>query len=263
MSATAEVDSINTAISEEKAPVMQLPLSTEATLIRGLWNAETSQFDTLAQVREMDGSDEEALAVLGAKEDTSYGEYLTTLLGRTVLSIGDTPITNAKVLDTLINGDRDVLFLAVIRATYGTTRTVQAVCNACNQKNDIEIELDKDFPVTLPDFPIDAPIVVKGRKHSYSFNIPTGADTTAASKAKNDAEANSIILSRCAVFDPKDEPSDRLEWARKINLGDRHKIVDRLLSIELGPKLGVVDTHCAHCDVDMPISLNWVSLLLG
>jgi len=263
MSATAGVDSINDAIAEEKAPYMQPALSTETELIRGLWNADTNQFDTKAQVREMDGTDEEALAVLAAKDGVSFGEYLTALLGRTVISIGDTPITSPSVLDTLINGDRDILYLAVIRATYGLIRTVQAACNSCGEKNDIDIELDKDFIYKKPDFKVDSPIEIKGRNRTYLFNIPTGADTTAASKCKNDAEANTLILSRCAVFSAEDEPSNRLEWARKINLGDRHKIVDRLLSIELGPKLGAVNTHCAHCEVDMTVALNWVSLLLG
>lgn len=263
MSTTDQVGIINDAISEDKAPVMALPVSPDTTLIRGLWNAATSSFDVAAEVRELDGTDEEVLSVLGNKEGVSYGEYLTTLLSRSVVSIGDTKVTDPKVLESLIVADRDILFLATIRSTYGRTRIVQAVCQSCDKKNDIVIDLDADFPIPTPDFPVTKPIDIEGRRGTYQFNIPTGADTYAASKAKTDAEANTIIISRCAIFDPKDEPSDRVEWARKLNLGDRHKIVDRLLSIELGPKLGAVDTHCAHCEVEMPVALNWVSLLFG
>lgn len=260
---TQSIDVINAAIGEETAPSMQAPLDGQVDLIRGLWNEQSGTFDTLAEVRELDGSDEEALVSLGSKDEVGYGEYLTAVLWRSVVSIGGKKITDHKVLDTLINADRDLLLLQTMRVTYGNNKSVQAICNSCFKKNDVVIDLDSDFPVTLPEFDINEPIEIKGRKVTYKFTLPTGADTTAASKAKGDAEANTIVISRCASFPEGEEPTDRVAWARKLNISDRHKIIDKLLSIELGPKLGAVDTHCAHCEVEMPLALNWVSLLLG
>jgi len=260
---SSDADTINSVIGEDKAPSMQHALDERVTLIRGLWNDDTQSFDRVAEVRELDGSDEEALATFGVKSDLGYGDYLTEVLNRSVTRIGDRVVLDHKILNSLIIADRDILLLQTMRATYGEERAVQAICPSCEKKSDIVIELSKDFPITLPDFPVESPIEVVGKKKTYRFNLPTGADTAAVVKAKNDAEANTMILSRCAVFAPGEEPSNRLEWARKISLGDRHKIVDKLLSIELGPKLGAVDTHCAHCDVEMPIALNWVSLLFS
>lgn len=262
MSSPAGVDTINSAIGDVSAPVLTPALGNEVTLIRGLWSEDLQKFETEAVVRELTGEDEEFLASVETKPNVSYGDYMAAILSRAVVTIGSIKVTGPKVLDTLLPGDRDLLFLQTIKTTYGVERTVQVICPKCNKKSDVVIELAKDFPNRLPDFPIDKPVQVQGRKVLYKFNLPSISDVSAASVAKTMAESNTIVLSRCAVFDG-DEPADRLAWARSININDRHKIIDFLLSIELGPKLKEVDTHCSHCDEEMPIALNWVSLLLS
>lgn len=255
---SSQASTINSVLHEEPAPEMATQQSLTATLLLGYGKGQS-----FALVRELDGEDEEFLAQLQTNKDLPYGEYITAVLERSVSSIDGEPVTKDK-LNSLILADRDILFLATIKATYGPERTINVLCNLCGKGNTIDIELEKDFPVTAPDFDISKPIEVKGLRKTYQFRIPTGEDTAlAAASTGTEAEVNTLVLARCAIFPTGKEPADRMAWAKKLNLADRHKIVDTLLRIELGPKLGAVDTQCSHCEKNMTIVLDWVSLLLS
>lgn len=260
MEPTDIVEEINSSITDP-APTIAPALDPAVTLIKGLPVEGEVAYD--AKVRELTGVDEEFLSEIEAKEGTTYGEYVDAVLLRSVESIGGKSIT-VDDLNNLINADRDILFLASVRATYGTERTVRAQCPHCTAMNDIVIELnDSDFPVKLPDFDITKPLEIKTKKGAtMRFNLPTAGDTAAAAAAKDDATARHTLLARTAVFD-EIGPADRMEWARGLNLGDRTKAIDALLSIDLGPKLEAVDTHCAQCEKELVVALNWVALLLG
>jgi hypothetical protein len=252
---STQATTINDALADP-APAMSPAPDPVVTLIVGLDGKVN------ATVRELNGEDEEFLASYENKSGVSYGDYLTAVLSRSVLTLGGEPVDASK-LENLINGDRDILFLETMKATYGLERTINVICPHCGQKNDVVLDLKEDFPIVYPDFPVNKPIEVKGRKSTYRFNLPTGRITNrAAMESKSDAEANTIIIAECAVFDEL-APGDRVAWAKGLNLADRRKIVEALLSIQLGPKLEAVDTHCAACEEVMPIALNWVSLLLS
>jgi hypothetical protein len=250
-----QASTINDAMSDP-APKMTVAPSPFVTLIVGVGGKVN------AQVRELNGEDEEFLATYENRPGVTYGDYLTAVLGRSVVSLGNEPV-NTDMLEDMINGDRDILFLETMKATYGTERTINVVCPHCGQKNDVVLDLNEDFPVKYPDFPVNVPLEVKGKNGTYKFSLPTGKITNrAASTTKTDAEANTVIIAECAVFE-ETAPADRVAWAKGLNLADRRKIVEALLSVKLGPQLGAVDTHCAECEEVMPISLNWVSLLFS
>lgn len=248
---STDVDSINAAISDEPAPTMPPPTDDHVTLLGG----------TVAQVREMTGEDEEYLAAIEKRDGLTFGDYLTEILVRTVVRL-DGEVPTKKQLNALLTADRDILFLAAVKATYGPERTINVICNHCDQKNDVVIELDEDFPVRRPLFDLKQGLEVVTHKGIFHLSLPTGEMTAAAAKLKNDAEVNTYLISQCAIFDG-DAPADRLDWARKLNSGVRNKLIDALLAVEVGPKMGAVNTHCAHCSEEMNIAINWVSLLLG
>lgn len=250
-----DAKTINDAITDP-APTMPPPESVFIDLIKGFPGVLRE-----AEVRELNGEDEEYLAGVESKANISYGEWLTAVLKRSVVHVGGEPPAD---LNGLINADRDLLMLATMRATYGPTKSVNVNCPHCKLSNEVEIDLADDFPVTLPAFDIDQPIIVSTRKRgNLYFSVPTGADTTAAAASKTVPEGNTIIISRCAVFPDGNEPASRLEWAKKLDADSRRKATDALLSIEIGPRLEVVETHCAHCEELITIGLNWVSLLFG
>lgn len=257
MSDNPDIDVVNNAINETPAPEMPLPESTVVTLIRGFDGVNTG-----AQVRELDGEDEEFLAGSEATPGIGYSEHMTAILSRGVTTIGGQPILNTKDLDKLIDADRNILMLAITKATYGGEKKLRTSCPHCSKQNDIVVDLDEDFPITWPNFDITRPIAVVTPKTTLYFNLPTGEILSAAAKEKNVQMANSLVLSKCAVF-TNNEPGDRLQWARKLSAAVRRSCTDALLAVELGPKLTEVKTQCAHCDQEMIIGLDWVSLLLN
>jgi len=267
MSMSAEADTINSAMADP-APEMPKPVNGEIELLRGLRQTKDGkdEWHTRAVVRELTGADEEFLATKESNTDIMYIEYMNALLQRAVESIGDIDVqAHPQVLNKLIMADRDMLFLATVRATYGTTRKIRTTCAACGTKNDVELDLYDDFPVRKPDSDLREPIEVETSKGVVYLRLPNGEDTLEAQKlAKaNDASLNTFMLARCSVWKNAPEDFDPIEWARNLNIGDRKNLVRSLLDIEAGPKMGEVDTHCAECGELLPILLDWVSLLLG
>lgn len=265
MSEQAAAEAVNSAIAEP-VPTMPSAPQTVIELMRGLLDSSTDKWHTTAEVRELNGEDEEYLASIENKKGLLYSEYMSALLARAVVRIGDVQITAANgpaIVNKLILGDRDLLYLTVVKATYGDTRRINMACAGCGTLNDVDLELDHDFPITYPDFDIRSGLQVPTSKGTVTLRLPNGEDTVEAQKhSKNDAELNTVMLARCAVWDG-DAPADPMKWARSLSIADRKKLVNALLTAEIGPKMGEVEAHCASCGEKMPIMLDWVSLLLS
>ena len=96
----------------------------------------------------MTGADEEEMSSFDTRNNVSYSEYMSHLLKRAVVSIGNTNVKEQPLaIDDLIIGDRDILFMAVIRATYGRYREFEVNCRECSKSNNVMVDLDTDFPV--------------------------------------------------------------------------------------------------------------------
>lgn len=257
-------DAVSAAIADPIPHINDAP-NTVVDLLRGIYNIETDTWETQALVRELNGEDEEALASLTSKKTLSYAEYMSALLARSVLKIGNIDIESApSLIDQLIIGDRDMLFIGTVKATYGRVRELEVTCGNCEATNYVTLNLDEDFAVTAPKNSLHAPMEVSLKDGSVvKLNYPTGADSLyVAKKAKNTAEQNTLMLSRCAVWD-SNPPRDREQWAKSLNLGDRGKLVKALSTDPPGPKMEEVNTQCANCGEDLLIVMDWVSLLFG
>jgi hypothetical protein len=248
----------------DPVPEVAAPPSTSVELIRGVFNGATGDWENNAVVREMTGEDEEALAAIDAREDLSYGDYLYHLLQRCVVSIGSQEISKVPhIIDDLLIGDRDLLFLAIVRATYGISRKIEMICGGCREHNDVTLRLDDDFPVSDVEVDTTKKISVKLKNGStVEFNYPTAGDSRyALKKAKTTAEQNTLIIARCA--DVSMDRISRENWAKKLNISDRSNIVKALTSTQPGPRMEEVKTQCAHCNAEMVVAVDWVSLLFG
>lgn len=252
-SSTAET--INTALQDPVPFIGEAP-DTSVRLLRGFSGNKD------ATVREMTGADEEFLATLEAKSSMSYPEYVSSLLKRTVVSIGDVEVKKSPdIIDELIVGDRDILFLAVVKATYGKVRTYHLTCPHCKQDTDLSIDIDEDFAVegTEEDAAKEISVTLRNGK-VVNFRHPNGADSKIIGKrAKNVAEQNTLMISRCLMLDVPNKD----EWARNLNIGDRTKIIDAILAVKIGPKAGEVNDPCPSCGEQIILPLDWVSLLFG
>ena len=266
MSTSAEADTINAA-SADSAPSMNPSLNEPVHLLRGVMQEKDGEVEwhDLAVVKELTGADEEALDQVSKKKNLSYTEYMDAILKRSVVSIGALDVqAHPQVLDKLILADRNILFLAIVKATYGRTRTVRAVCSACDTSNDIDIELDEDFKIEVPDFDLRKPIEVETHKGTFQVRLPNGEDLIESqNKGSTSTETNTYILARTIVFDEGMETVDKVEFAKNLNVAVRRDLINALLDVEAGPDLEGVDTQCASCGEELPILLDWVSLLLS
>jgi hypothetical protein len=270
MSTGSDVDTINSAITatSDPRPAITPGLPTEIELLRGLGEKQddgSETWHTVAKVKELTGEDEEALATLETKKDITYTEYMNALLERAVTHIGTLEVKKLPgIMNKLILADRDMLFLGVVRATYGINRDLRVRCPHCSESNDVQIDLDEDFPIRRASFDLRDTMKVTTSKGVVQLRLPNGEDTVESQKkAKTDAEINTAMLSRCAVFEEGEEPEDRIVWAKGLNIGDRRKLVNALLAVKLGPDLEEVETQCSSCGEPMPMAMDWVSLLFG
>lgn len=258
------VSDVNAAIADPVPQINDAP-STEVELLRGLRDIESGDWYTTAHVRELNGEDEEFVASASAKKQLSYAEYMSVLLSRSVVSIGDlTPENTPNLVDSLMIGDRDLLFVGTVKATYGRIREMEVVCNNCDATNFVTVNLDEDFKVDPPKVDLHKPLAVPLRDGSVvHLNYPTGADSLyVAQKAKTTAEQNTLMLARCSTWD-SNGPKDKEAWAKALNLGDRNKLVKALTTNPPGPRMEEVKTQCAECEGELLILMDWVSLLFG
>lgn len=241
--------------------------SLKVTLQRGLIDPVSGIWQTEAEVREMTGADEEYLAGIDAKGNVMYSEYMVALLKRATTRIGTIDVqSNVNVIDNLSLGDRDTLFLGVIKATYGSTKEFQVTCSKCSEDSDIVMDLDNDFKLQEPNVDLHEPMVVKLRNgKSVKLRVPTVSDTAyVGKKAQTISAQNTLMLARCAVWAEGEQPGvDPEAWAKALNVGDRNKMVKALLDVKAGPSIEAVNVPCAHCGEEMTIAIDWISLLLS
>ena len=254
-----QADALNAAL-EDKVPEIKPAPETVVELIRGVYNKDLESWDTTAIVRELNGFDEEALASVDTKKIV-YAEYMSILLKRAVVSIGSITVSeNPSIIDELIIGDRDLLFLGVIKATYGDDRQYQIFCQSCNASNDVIVKIS-EFDTKKFDGDIKENIkMVASDGTEYSFRLPNGLDSQVVSKkAKTSAEQNTLMLARCV----QTAVNNAEAWAKGLNLKDRNQFVRTLLETQPGPQVGEVNAQCATCGGDLNIVLDWASLLFG
>lgn len=257
MDTTKTLDSV---LNDEPLPEITDSPDPVVNLICGVKSGDT-WLDT-AIVREMTGEDEEFLADMDNRSSLTYPEYILALLQRTVVSIGNISVTQSpSVLNELIIGDRDLLYLSVVKATYGKSREFKVKCPHCSESNDLLIDLDDDFPIqgdrTQARDSIE--VTLKNNK-KYTFRRPNAEDSRRVARAsKSVAQQNTIMISRCI----KDLVGDTETWARKLAISDRSAIVNAIFDAKVGPSPQEVNAPCGHCGQDVRLALDWVSLLFG
>jgi len=260
----ATEDLANSIIADAAPEVSPAP-DTAVNLLRGIYDPDAGSWHTVAYVRELNGEDEEIIASANAKGELSYAEYMSILLARAVERIGSLDVTRDKSLvDRLMVGDRDLLFIGTVKATYGRVRELEVICSSCGSKNFVTINLDDDFKMDTPSQDLHKPMEITLKDNSVvKLNYPSGADSLyVAKKAKTTAEQNTLMLARYSVWGA-DRPFDTEAWAKSLSLSDRNKLVKALTTDPPGPRMEEVKAQCAKCQEDLIILMDWVSLLFG
>lgn len=216
----------------------------------GVWHRD-------AQVRELNGYDEEAIAAAGAGNDPQ--KVVDTLLTRGVVSVGGEPMTH-KLADELLIGDRELLIMAIRRASFGDSLEFEQLpCAHCGELVDLTVPLEAIPAVHLED-PEQREFEVPLRKGGTAMvRMPTGADQKAVFNVRNNrAKQDSVILNACVLRllqpDGTEVPHPP---AQSVAMADRQAILQFLVDRQPGPRLADFSFTHETCgkEVDLPINL--------
>lgn len=231
---------------------------TTVDLPGGIYDPITRTSTTQAEVRELDGEDEEA--ILRVNGDLS--KVLDTILVRGVASVGDEKATK-DVLDTLLVADRVALLIGIRRATFGDDiELVNVRCPGCGDEQGAKISCSRDIPVERLDSPADRWFTVEtpsGRKVECA--LPDGSTHRALAESKDTSPGalNTILLANC-VEKIDGFPAVGAEQVRKLSWKDRDAIRAEIEKRSPGPRLSEVKRPCSACGDDIPLPLSLVDL---
>lgn len=242
---------------QEKVEVKTVaPSNTEVSLPGGFIDREGALVK-YAEVRELNGIDEEAIAKSG-----SIGRALVAMLQRGLVTIGMKTATKED-LDNLLSGDRDAILIGIRRVTFGDTVEFQVTCPHCSADLDVTVDLTRDIPYRELEDPInDRNFVYDSPKHGLvKVSLPTGSTQKKLleNTDKTVAELNTILLAGC-VTSINGSPSFGATSVLKLGMADREKIISEILKRTPGPRLGEVKTSCEACGEDIPMPLALADL---
>jgi hypothetical protein len=259
----ADIDAINAAINGPRdLPLMPPPPDDTVTLARGVFR--DGEWYTSARVRELTGEDEEAIARLNIRNTTTM--WTDVVLSRAVLSVGPISVqSDPTVLDELIIGDDERLIFGIMLATYGEERKISGACPECQAKNDIVLELKKDFPLREIDDPqrLIRTMTLNRNGGELGYALLTRADQAAIMNAKNAnvAEKDTLAIARAVRSLNGVTINTPMQFARELNILDRREILERLRTEQPGPSVGEVKVPCATCGVESSVPVDWADLL--
>lgn len=236
-------------------PRIDDPGDNQVTLERGICREGTWYRN--AEVRELTGADEEALAAAGV--GTSAYRVFETLLLRATVHVGGEPMS-PKVAAELLIGDREALVVAIRRATFGENLDFERLpCPRCGELVDLTVPL-----AALPSVTLDEPERVNFEvplRHgaTATVRLPTGEDQEAVFAIKNNkARQDSEILGRCVLSVTQPDGTEiRKPPAQTLRMADRQAILGFLGETQPGPRLADFSFTHETCgeEVALPISL--------
>jgi hypothetical protein len=231
----------------------QAPSDSEVQLPGG-FISKTGEVIRTAEVKELNGLDEEAIAKAG-----SAAKAFNVLLQRGLVKLGSEEVTKDH-LDNLLSGDRDAILIGIRRVTFGEDITLNVQCANCSSPQSLEVNLYNDIPSKTLDDPIaERTFKVITKQGVVSVALPTGVvqKKLVDNTDKTVAEINTILLSGC-ILSINDSPSSGASTALLLGMADRTKVLEEIIKRNPGPRLGEVKKTCQACgeDMDLPLSLT-------
>lgn len=222
---------------------------------RGNWQKE-------AEVRELVGTDEEALA-----KTSDQLSFFSSVIALGVTRIGEVDFTQVPLaerkfyLGELLIGEREQLFMKVIQASFGDAKVIPFTCTECDTEQEFTLILSQDLkPKEVPD--IEQSVVYTTKKGDVlDVRAALGADQeeTLGKKGASLAEQNTILLSRCITKRNGELIVNPLEYARGLGIKDRLALLDKLMERQPSVSLDL-KTTCVACSAEQNIALGWGDL---
>ncbi len=247
------------ALSDQEAAVratkldITLPPDTVVTLPGGLYDPFEGTITT-AEIRELNGIDEEAISKVN-----DIGKSLLLILERATVKIGNEPATK-ELLDALYSGDREMLLLAIRKATFGTeVKLGPGECPDCGETQVFTLDLNKDVPIKT--FDGEREFTVKCKIGPVVATLPKGSLQKAIVESvnKTSAELDTILLKQCIISINGQDLIDP-EAVRRLSIQDRRAVLKEITDRNPGPQLGDLKTSCQHCGQEVPLPLTLADL---
>lgn len=243
-------------------PTIESPPDPIVHLPRGL-RRNDGQWDTVAEVRELNGFDEEHLAKY---QDTN--EYYDNLIAIGTTRIGDrdfanvSPVERRAELAGLLIGEREMLAIAIARMTYGDRKTFTMTCppavGGCGGKFEFDLLLSEDIKfkeVTDPQSFTYSFTTKTG--HVISYRAQTGRDLSEAVALKGtDAERNTLLIARAITMVDGNVLADPMRYAQGLGMHDRQRLLTAFSEHQPSPNM-MLDIPCAICKEVRPFTFAW------
>jgi hypothetical protein len=223
----------------------------------GLFNPLDGEVINTAEVRELNGEDEEYF--LRGKD---FWDRKSRIVERGTVSLGsDKP--EKSVLMTLAQGDREALLLAIRRATYGDDLEMSLRCPQCRETHEISVDLRVEIPIREQDGLNHELALKSGTK--VAFHWPTGEDQKKVAEfvnKKRNANAGEINTQMLAqVLETIDSsPSFGETTARQMGLKDRNELVEYIAENNPGPIYDDIRFECPGCGLEDKVEVTFEDL---
>jgi hypothetical protein len=242
-------------------PLIEAPPGNIATLPGGYIDA-SGNLHSDARIREINGSDEEAMARELRSPTVNVPKVVDLLLKRTVLSVGTIDPVTPKVLNDMLTGDRAALMLAVRILTFGNDWEVPDFpCRMCGKPFGVIVELDVDIPIKKLDNPMVQEVEVELRHdHTATLSLISGDVQLemVGDGNRTGPEEATIAIDRCI------RKIDGLPVAgpvaQKMSMADRRTIVSALADAQPGPQMEEVVVTCTECGMEANYTVSLVDL---
>lgn len=251
-------DLVKKATAEQKQAVQPAeitpPSDTLVHLPGGFIN-EAGEVIKTAEVRELTGRDEEAIA-----KTNTIGKALSLIVNRATVSIDGKRVTD-ELLDGLLAGDRDALLLGIYKATFGDKARIESYCGTCMAEKTVEVDLNTDIKTKALADPIAGRTFTVHGKHEFVVTLPNGAvqKEIINSIDKTAAELATLLLEK-TVQEIDGNPVFSKAQIQGLGISDRRLIGEELSNRAIGPQLENITVQCPDCEGEVEVPINFGTL---
>lgn len=247
-------DLLNKALNETPQEVnTEISLPSDVTVdLPGGYITATGEVFRIAEVRELNGKDEEAIS-----RATTLGKALLTILQRGTVKIGNEPATE-NILDQLLIGDRDQILLGILKCTFGSEVEILSYCPGCNENKTVSLDVNADIKTKVLTDPVnDRIFTVKGKNKEFTVKLPNGVvqKKMIENMDKTTAELSTLILEGSVVKIGESPVYSALQ-VQSLSVSDRRKIVDEINDRAPGPQFTDVTVKCPDCEGEVLVPIN-------
>ncbi len=230
---------------------------------------EGEKFYQEVKIRPLSGLEEEIIADKSLNENAA--KLITAILTNCILRIGTIREITPDRVRRLLVADRDYLILRLRQLTFGNKVEGIIVCPKCNQKVDIDFDLN-DFevehknrlkPAFLMSLSKHAAYKSNGEIHQeVEFRLPNGADQEEIAPwiGINEAKALTELYARCIkrIGSIENITTDLIQ---SLSMLARREIEAKMR--EVAPAIDLdMEVKCPYCDLNFVNNFNIYSFFL-